>query len=269
MADMNYWYKQKSDQPLFSDLLWSRPERKAAAGKLAIIGGNLHAFAAPAEAFSQAQKAGAGNVKAVLPDAAKKLVGPLMQEIDYAPSTPSGSFSKKALAEMLDLATWADSVLLAGDLGRNSETAITLENFVKKYQNQLTLTKDAVDYFVETPVSLMGRGGTALVLSFAQLQKFAMNMGLSKAFTFDMDLIKFVELLHEFTTGLDIYFVVQHGGSIHSAVQGQIVSHKIADDIEQIWRVKTAAHASVWWMQNPTKPLEAFASAVYDLLKDA
>src|SRR6185312_2009701 len=92
---------------------------------------------------------------------------------EYAPSTPSGSFSQKALAELLSLSQWAEGVLLAGDLGRNSETAILLEQFSQKYAGQLTITQDALDYFTKSPKDLAQREDTLLVCSFAQLQKIA------------------------------------------------------------------------------------------------
>src|SRR5690348_6592497 len=117
------WYKQTLDKPLFPKLAWSRPETKQTAGKLLIIGGNLHGFAAPAEAFTHAKAAGIGTTKVLLPNALQKTVGTMLETGEYAPSTPSGSFSKAALDTWLDFSTWADGILLAGDIGRNSETA--------------------------------------------------------------------------------------------------------------------------------------------------
>ncbi len=140
--DKNFWLKQGSE-PLFPDLLWSRPENKKQAGKLLIIGGNVHGFAAAGEAYAEASKAGIGTARVLLPDSLQKTVGRVFEAGEYAPSTPSGSFSQKALAELLDRANWSDGVLLAGDLGRNSETAILIEHFTEKYQGQLTFTKDA------------------------------------------------------------------------------------------------------------------------------
>ena len=256
----DFWQKQTKDKPLSPDLLWSRPEQRSAAGKLLVIGGNLHAFAAPAEAFGEAEKAGAGTVRVILPDAAKKIVGRIMEHVEYAPSTPSGSFSQKALAELLDLSMWADGVLIAGDLGRNSETAILLQNFASKYTGQLTLTKDAADYVISSPEIVKSRADTLLVLSFAQLQKLAGQLGFDRAFTFDMDVLRFVDTLHEFTEKFPLHIVVKHLDQIHTAVSGRIVSTKLTEDVE-IWRVKAAAHTSVWWMQNPSKPLEALATA--------
>lgn len=256
-----YWKRQTIDQPLFPDIIWSRPEQKSTAGKLLIIGGNLYAFAAPAEAFTEAEEAGAGTVRAVLPDATKKIVGRMMEHIEYAPSTPSGSFSQKALAELLDLASWSDGTLLAGDIGRNSETAIVLEKFITKYNGQLTITKDVADYVISVPETIYQRGQTLLVISFAQLQQFATNLKFDRPFTFDMTLLKLVETLHELSLTTKAMIVVKHLNQMHCAYNGQIISTKLSHDTA-IWRVKTATRASVWWAQNPAKPLQAIATSL-------
>lgn len=122
-----YWQKQTVDKPLFPDMLWSRPENKLYAGKLLIIGGNAYGFAAANEAYVEAGKAGIGVARMLLPDSLHKLLGKQFAAGEFAPTTPSGSFSQRALAEALATANWADGVLLAGDLGRNSETAILIE----------------------------------------------------------------------------------------------------------------------------------------------
>ncbi len=254
-----YWQKQLPDKPLFPDLLWSRPENKSHAGKLLVIGGNLHAFAAPAEAFAEAEKAGVGTVRVILPDAAKKLVGRILESVEYAPSTPSGSFGQKALAEILTASVWADSVLVAGDLGRNSETAILLEKFLEKYSGQITLAKDAVDYAINVPSAVLHRPATLLVLSFAQLQKLTSAAGHTKPFTFSMNILQLVEELHNFTTKYPIFLIIKHLDQIHCAAQGRVVSTPYD---QEIWRVRTAAHAAVWWMQNPGKVLESLATAL-------
>jgi hypothetical protein len=66
-----YWQKQSASNPLFSDLIWSRPESRAAAGKLLIAGGNIHGFAALAEAFMAAEAAGIGEQVLLMPDRQK------------------------------------------------------------------------------------------------------------------------------------------------------------------------------------------------------
>lgn len=259
-----YWHKQGSE-PLFPDLLWSKPENKHQAGKLLIVGGHAHGFAAPAEAYTAAQSAGVGSARILLPDHIRpqlmKFQGPTL-EMEFAPSTPSGSFGSKAYAELIDVSNWADSVLLAGDLGRNSETAVVLEKFVSKTKFPITITKDAIDYFTSTPAPLLARGNCCIVLSLAQLQKLTTNAKFPTAITYGMDLLRLVEALHDFSQQYQINIITKHHDSIVVAAGGQVSTTKIELDLEDAWRVSTAAKASVWWLHNPAKPFEALTSAV-------
>lgn len=259
--DHLYWHKQQVSKPLFPELEWSKPENKRHAGKLLVIGGNLHGFAAPATAYAEAQKAGIGTTRVLLPDALHKLVGGFLPEASYGPSTPSGSFAQRSLAEWLEQATWADGVLLAGDLGRNSETAIVIEAFLQKYVGPVALTKDAVDYVTADPDSVLRRPETTLVLSFSQLQRLATNAKFTTAFTFDMDLIRLVNALHEFTSQHKAYIVTKHLDSMIVAVNGQVSTTKLDQDID-VWRAITAAKATVWWLQHKNKPFEALTTAL-------
>lgn len=259
----SYWHRQTSDKPLFPELLWSRPENKRTAGKLLIIGGNVHGFAAVGEAYNEAQKAGIGSARIILPSALQKTVGKIFPEADFVSSTPSGSFAKTSLAEILAASHWADGVLLAGDLGRNSETAIMLESFTQKYRGQLTITKDAADYFTSGSAVVANRSNTTLVISLAQLQKLALSAKSPQAFTFGMDMLQLVEALHEFTGTYQANIAVKHLQNIFVAAGEQVSSTKLSEDIE-IWRVKAAAHAAVWWLQNPSKTLEALTTSLVD-----
>lgn len=259
--ERDYWFKQTEDKPLFPELEWSRPEQRSAAGKLLIIGGNLHGFAAPAEAFAAAVKAGVGTARVLLPSSVQKIVGRLLENGEFASSTPSGSFSQKALDDLLAHAAWADGVLLAGDLGRNSEVAILLEKFLGKYSGQVTITKDAVDYTTSAPKTVLGRPNTLLVLSLSQLQRLATGAKFHQAVTFDMDLLRLVDWLHEFTTQFAPYVVVKHLDNMFVAVGGKVSSTKLAAELP-VWRVSTAAGASVWWLQNPGKAFEALTTGI-------
>lgn len=256
-----YWLKQTAEKPLFPELLWSKPENKRYAGKLAVIGGNLHGFSAPASAFNEAEKAGIGSQRVILPSSIQKTVGGFLPEADFAPSTPSGSFASSSLDTWLEHAAWADAVLLAGDLGRNSETAIVIEKFLKKYTGRGTLTKDALDYCIQTPAIVLQRPNTTIVASFAQLQKLAANARFPKAFTYDMDLLQLVERLHEFTALYPVAIITRHHDIAIVAVSGQVSTTRL-DQPDEIWRVKTAAHAAVWQLQHSTKPYEALTASL-------
>lgn len=265
MMDHTYWLKQGSEA-LFPDIIWSKPENKQHAGKLLIIGGHAHGFAAPALSYQRAVEAGAGSIRVLLPDHIKKQLahfqGPSL-ELLYAPSTPSGSFAAQSLADMLDNASWADAILLAGDLGRNSETAIVLEKLVTRTNLPITVAKDAVDYFTAAPQNVLNRANTCFVLSIAQLQKLVKNAQSPVAVTYSMDLMHLVDLLHEFTTLHQLSIVVKHYDTILVAVQGKVSSTKTTSDMEAPWRVSTASCVAVWWLQNSSKPFEAITSAVH------
>ncbi len=256
------WLRQTKQKALFEDLLWSKPENKKYAGKLLIIGGNQHGFAAPAEAYSAALKAGIGSVRVVLPDRLQKTVSKIFPAADFTASTPSGSFSQAALGEFIEQASWADGALIAGDLAHNSETAILLEKFATKYSGPLIITKDAANYFTLLPQPLLERQATTLVITIAQLQKLAKQAHFAKAFTFDMDVIRLAETLTEFTEQFPLYIVVKHLQNLFVSVKGQTSVTKLEEDLDP-WRISTAASVAVWWLQNPNKPFEALTTAVF------
>ena len=257
--DLSYWRKQTSEEPLFPDILWSRPESKASSGKLAIIGGNAHGFSATGIAYNEALKSGVGICRVLLPDAIKKTVRHVLPDADYAPSTPSGSFSKKSLSELLSTASWSDACLLAGNFGRNSETAVVLEEFVKHHIGLLCVTQDAADYFKTTPRLLLDRPNTLVVLSLAQLQKYFINMPIITPITYSMTPLQLAEALHELTADIKGLITVKHHDEIFVAFDGQVVTVKNTDEI---WRVKVSSRATVFWLQNPSKIFEAIVSSL-------
>ena len=255
-----YWHKQAA-QPLFPELEWSRPENKQQAGKLLIIGGNEFGFVAPADAYSAAEQAGIGAARMVLPDSLSRYIGKTFTAGTLAPSTPSGSFGQAAYATFTDEAAWADGVLIAGDVGRNSETTMVLEHFFETYEGRVTITKDAADLFCVQPSSILQRSTTLLVISLGQLQKLGVGAKFSRAFTSSMGLVQLVESLHEFTKRYAPHIVVKHHDQLVVAVSGEVSTTKLVSELP-VWRLKTAATASVWWLQNPSKPFEALTSAV-------
>lgn len=261
-----YWHKQTSTKPLFPDLLWDKPESKLHAGKLLIIGGNAHSFTAPATAYNESLTAGVGDVKVLLPDVLKKSVGPVLTNGEFAPSNKGGSFSKQALSEWLSFSDWADGVLLPGDLGRNSETSIVFEKFAQRYKGPLSITHDALDYITSNPEHLLSRNDTTLIASFAQLQKLALNSHFTQAFTYNMPVALMVDLLHLYTSLHNPAIVMLHNGVYFVAKDGDVCTTQHTNEPIN-WRVATAAAASVWTLQNPSKHYAALCTAVYELTK--
>ncbi len=251
------WLKQTPDQPLYPNLLWSRPENKANAGKLLIVGGNIHSFSSVSSAYGAAEQAGIGAGRILLPDALQKSLGKFFAEAEFGSSTPSGSFARVALAELLESASWADGVLLAGDFGKNSETAILLESFVNKYNGLLALSGDGLDYFTNKPRVLTNRPQTLLVAELSQLQKLTAGQALIKHV---MDLHRLVEVLNNWTAKIEAAVITNHADQIVVSVKGQTSSIPAA----QVDFTKLAAYATVWWLQNPTKIFEALTTAALE-----
>jgi NAD(P)H-hydrate repair Nnr-like enzyme with NAD(P)H-hydrate dehydratase domain len=256
----DYWLKQ-TDEPLFPDILWSRPETKTTSGKLTIIGGNSHGFSAPGIAYASAASAGAGVIHVLLPDAIRKIVKTMLPDAEFAPSTPSGSFSVKALDSFLALSSWADCTLLAGDIGRNSETAILLERFCEKYYGLLTVTQDALDYFNEIPLALVDRPNTVVVASLAQLQKMFINTPTIIPITYSMGTLQLADALHDYTKTHPAIIIVKHENLVFVASDGRVSTTKLE---AEIWRVTTASRASVFWMQNQSKAFETITTSLIE-----
>lgn len=256
--DSTLWSKQEAGKPLFPDLIWNRPENRLHAGKLLIIGGNSSGFRAATDAYGFAMKAGIGSIRILLPDSLRKTVGDAFLEIgEYAHSTPSGSFSYESFAELLMHSNWADGVLLAGDFGRNSETAQLLEYYVAKFKGQVTLTGDSLDHFLDSPNVILGRPDTVLVPTESQLQKLGISARTTKPFTSDLSLQNFAEALHEFAQQADCSFIVTHNDHTFVAAEQKISSTPIIKP-----ELELAASASVWWLQNPSKTFESMTTSL-------
>lgn len=261
--EQTYWFKQ-TDKPLFPELEWSRPENRSQAGKLLIIGGTGYEFQAPANAYGDALDAGIGTAKVLLPDSMQKVVRDIFPEAEFGPSTPSGSFASNSLAQFCDLARWSDGVLFPGNFGRNSETTVLLENFLDKYEGQVALTKDAADLICQQPISALHRPDTLLVLAMGQLRQLGNASHFPRAFTTDMGLVPLVEALHEFTKRFAVHITTRYENQYVVAVNGQVSTTPVKGE-KAVWRLEAASSASVWWLQNPTKPFEALTTAVHGL----
>jgi hypothetical protein len=252
------WLKQAPDKPLFPDVLWSRPENKRHAGKLLIIGGHQQSFSAVSEAYSAALKAGAGSVKVILPDKLEKTLRRVFPEAEFAASTPIGSFSRQALGGLLDLADWSDAVLLAGDFGKNSETAILLEGFIDKYIGLLTLTGDSLDYGLK----LIGRPNTLAVGQIAQIQKLAQPQATIRQTD---DLVQTLNKLSIFTSDIKTNIITAQAKQVIVTVNGRVSTTLVNDEVGP----EQAAYATVWWLQQPEKPFEALSTSIVDLNNQA
>lgn len=259
--DYSYWSKQTTDKPLYPDVEWSKPEQRSKRGKLGIIGGNKLGFAGVAEAYGTALDIGAGEVRVLLPDVLKKTIPPIITDTVFASTNPSGGLARDALTEMLAMGEWSTGILLIGEAGRNSETAILYEDFINKYKGPLTITRDAVDLIKHASASVVERPNTLLVVSFAQLQKLFQLVYFPKVLTFSMQLTSLVEAVHKFTISYPVSIAVLHQDVLIVADDGNVTTTPW-DSPMLIWRGVTATRAAVYSMWSPDKRLEAVTTSL-------
>lgn len=254
------WQKQGTE-PLFKNLIWDKPENKSQAGKLLIIGGNKFSFSVPAMAYQYANDAGVGAAKVLLPNSLQKYVGKQLSDGEFAPSNKSGSFSTEALSSWLDLADWADGVLLSGDFGRNSETAILLDKFIDKYAGALVVGNNTLDNFIAKPHDLLQRSQTTIILTFEDFQKLNKNLQQTQAITSKMPINNFALQLQELSQKHSSSFIVNFENTVFVAEDGQISSTKV----KELDLIKLSSWAAVWLIQNPENPFEALTTAIFEL----
>ena len=265
----DYWRQQESGKPLFSDVLWSKPERRDAAGKLAIVGGNVHGFAAVAAAYQTALQTGVGEVKVILPDVLKN--NGLPANCTFAPTNPSGGLAAQALAELNAAADWANLVLFIGDNGQNSETAGLFEGFLSKQTSisasagdkPVVLTRDAVDLIKNAAENVLNRPNTHLIVSLSQLQKLCKNVYYPRVITFGQGVKQIAETLHKFTITYPCTITLWHANNLFVAHAGQVVTQQF-NQPTRVWSGEVATREAVWQIWN-TDPVQAVATSWIEL----
>lgn len=261
METHTYWQRQTLATPLYPDIEWNKPEQRAQAGRLGIIGGNKLGFAGVGESYSIVLEAGVGEVRVLLPDVLRKTVPAAITDALFAPTNPSGGLSRDALGEMKALGSWSTGILLVGDAGRNSETAILYEDFIREYSGQLTITRDAFDLLANTLDLVVDRPDTLLVVSFAQLQKLFRSVYYPKVLTFSIQLQQLVENLHKFTITYPVTIMAFHQDHLVVAHSGDVTTTPWENPMA-IWRGSVGARAASYWLWSPSKPLQAITASL-------
>ena len=103
-------------------------------------------------------------------------------------------FSRQALAEFLDLSDKTDSVFLAGNFGKNSETTLMLESFINKYTGLLFISSSAIESFNNLK-SMIQRPDTVIFVSLNQLRNIAIILKSEIPITSDIGKPRLAEAL--------------------------------------------------------------------------
>lgn len=284
--DFPYWQKQK--KPLFADLAWNIPEQKT--GRVNVIGGNSGGFHG-AMRFAEflARDFPVKNVDLLVPDALRDKIPPLAN-LDFAPSTESGSFASSTRLNQAFMAT--DLVVLAGDLSRNSATAAALakaiqqatpgvagvaraklpgsddtaENSSTDSSAALFVMCDAVDLLAPEAATLLQFPRLILFASMMQLQKIFRAVYYPRMLMLSQPLTMAIETLHKFTLSYPVTILTFHDQQLIVAKDGNISTtplEKSGYSMIELWGGRLAAKVAAYNLYNPAKPFEATTAAIF------
>lgn len=264
-SDLSYWQKQTS--PLFPDLTWNVPERRT--GRVAVIGGNAQGFSSVIRLSEfMSQHFPFSTLTTILPDTLRGKL-PNLPNLEFAISTSSGSFAKSALLQ--SAFETSDAVLLAGDLSKNSETAIALAKMLTlQTTSPLVLARDSVDLLAPEAAGWLLRPRTFVVVSMLQLQKLFRSVYYPRMILLSQPLLPVLETLHKFTLTYPVTILTFHQDNVIVAQGGQIsTTHLVDTEYSPIglWNGQLAARILALNLYNPNQPFAATTAAI--LYKDS
>lgn len=263
-SDLSYW--QKQSQPLFPDLAWNIPEQKT--GNLAIVGGNSQTFSTVVRISEYANKNFPfSSVKTLLPNALRGKLPPL-GNLEFLPSTSSGSFAKSF--QLNSYIAHASASLIIGDLSKNSETAIALADAINEPSDNHTnppiiITRDSVDLLATEASRWLTRDHTFVIASMAQLQKLFRAVYYPRMILLSQPLLPVIETLHKFTLSYKLTILTFHEGQLIVATDGQITTTKLADTNYSpisLWSGQLATNVLAFNLYNPNQSLAATTAAI-------
>lgn len=262
-SDLSYWHKQT--QPLFDDLVWNIPEQKT--GQVAIIGGNSQNFSTVIRISEfMTQTFPIKTLTTVLPDALRGKLPPL-PNLDFLPSTESGSFAK---SRQLELAVSSPNAsLIIGDLSRNSATAVAISNAIASSDadtpNLLVLARDSVDLLTTEAERWLNRSNTIAIASLVQLQKVFRAIYYPRMILLSQPLVPIIETLHKFTLTYPVTLLTFHQDNIIVAHGGEIsTTHLVGTEYSPIslWSGQLASRVTALNLYNPKQSFAATTAAI-------
>lgn len=250
---------RQEGEPLYPKVLWNRPVNRAGAGRLLLVGSSAGNFSITNDIFLAAQASGAGECGIVFPDSLRGTIGATGIGF-FVPSSPSGSIGTGAVGEILHLATDFDGVALGGELSNNSQTAIAIENIISKFDGPLIVYSDTLHITRLHIDKVANRDKTLIILTMAELVSLAKALRIPIVIRDDGALAKAAILAEvaKYTTASYLLFghdiVVVAGGNISLTNLGYVPEPAVV-----------YALASIFWLQNQSKPFEGLTAAAYIL----
>jgi hypothetical protein len=250
-------WRQQSDAQLFPDVQWKRPEQRAQAKKLLIVGGHTEGFDQIARAYQAATAAGIGEARMAVPRSLKPVLANAPGAA-FLSATPAGEIALAGADELVQLADLSDGALCL-QVGANSETTRLLTTLARRSTRALIIGDEALHLLRHDLDTLLPRASLMLVVSFGGLQELARIIHPKLGLRHDMGVrplalaLESLNLTFPLVTELDQQILVVYGD--------QVISTKRPKQIDM---AMLAAWCATWWLQIPDQPLEALAAASFE-----
>lgn len=244
--------EKQSDKTLYEDILWSRPVRRT--GRILLIGGHRDGFAELQKLYQGFEDAQVAESRLALPDKLSKLVGSL-EGISLVASTPSGSISRDALAELVYLANESDLVSLGPDLSNNSETTLTMQRLITETRASIVIPPQSAEQLLPEAGEWKNKENLLLFLHHKQLYKLASKLAVNTTIPLHATSDSIAEIALAVSKEFSPSLVVQFEDSIIIAVDGKV----------SITKAKTTdvGLLATFWLQNSSKKYEALTTAAH------
>lgn len=255
---MEYW--QKQSKPLFEKIFWNLPEQKT--GIITVIGGNLQNFSTEIRNTEFLNELNLKEVKLILPDSVKSKLPPFVN-LEFVPSTSSGSFDKSFLLD--NLLQNSGYLLYSGDFSKNAATAIAIADTIKNTTLPCLITRDTIDLMSSELSSILEKPNLILLGSLVQLQKAFRAIYYPKMILLSMPILPVIEILHKFTLSYPTTILTFHQDQIITAKDGNVITTPINltnFSPLSLWSGTLACKAATLHLWNQNLPLEALTSSI-------
>lgn len=142
----------------YSEILWQRPEQQARRGSILIVCADQTQLVEANTQYELIKATKPKRVCLLLPASAEKLVPP-NPDIQFLPATKSSSFAAAAHEALLQHILTADTVLIAGTVGKNAETIALFKEVLPRCTVPV-ITRE-LDYALRSQKPLLHMQGTA------------------------------------------------------------------------------------------------------------
>lgn len=136
-----------------------------------------------------------------------------------------------------------------------------MEHYLEKNVSLLSLAGDAISIICDNPGLILDNDRLCLILDLNQLQKLLLNIRFPMAARSQMTIFQMAELLHSLTLNYPWSLITEHENLFFVAYGGQVS----ATGRGNTTLATAGVTASVWRLQQPTKPFKAESSGIYVL----